>query len=47
MGADPGGLVNETPIFTQDREFLRKMIPQQERFLPTATSQGASIYDCG
>jgi tRNA(His) guanylyltransferase len=37
----------EIPIFSQDRMFLRKLIPEMGRFDPTTNSKGASIYDCG
>ena len=44
---EPSGPVNETPIFTQDRMFLRKLIPEMERFAPSTPNPGASIYDAG
>lgn len=37
----------EIPIFTQDRMFLRELIPTIEGFLPPNYKGGASIYDAG
>jgi tRNA(His) guanylyltransferase len=42
-----GGVAPETPIFTQNRMFLRNLIPEMERFAPYAPNAGASPYDCG
>lgn len=37
----------DIPIFTQNRIFLRDLIPEMERFAPPNIPSGGSIYDCG
>ncbi|CAM6004831.1 unnamed protein product [Sphagnum balticum] len=37
----------ETPVFIQNREFLRSLIPQMERFTPQSENKEESIYDAG
>lgn len=44
---DGNSLESEIPVFTQNRIFLRQLIPTVEGFLPRNYNEGASVYDSG